>query len=392
MRYLLFTTRPGGWFPSLMDEEVQAINRFKSQLNRFRSVMKQKLPEGVLQTLNMLDQELEEDYRQPVLKEEATQRPGVYQWHMAFNKGKDSGEVRNTFNLPPEELQNYDIIHINGCGADADLVPKVKQALRASSTKVIFNLDYAVENWQGGFPRVQPFYKSLMQADFIFAVEPGQQSLLNYLLHYVLKPSRKQSVPLITHPCDVQGIHAAFIPYEHRLDLILTCFHRYDKHVYIPSAITWNLEAYHPTLKSKVIKMPVFMAGVGGQMVVPLDMFDGWVCGKNWGYYVYLLSHFTIGHEYYSIRSHSRFPEECACLGIPCVGNTNSYSIVKLHPFTVHSPLDFSGMRKSLLRLMGDKEFYSKCADYAWEHVQELDHEPRKMKLLFEMNKWEQTK
>ena len=395
LRYLLFTTRPGGFFPSLMDAKVQGVNRFKSQLNRFREVMEKEnlLSPEVLETINMLDQELEEQMREKVVQEESVHRPGVYQWHTAFNKGKDTGEVRHTLNIAPEELQNYDIIHINGCGADADLLPKVKQALRGSSTKVIFNLDYAFENWQSGFPRVQGFYQTVMQADFIFAVEPGQQALLNYLIHHVLKPPRKKvSVPIIPHPCDVQGLHAAYVPHEERMDKIIVCFHRYDKHVYIPSAITWNLEAYHPTLPSKVIKVPVFMAGVGGDFVVPLDLFDGWICYKNWGFYVYELSHATIGMEYYGIHSHSRFPEECACLGVPCVGNTNSYSVVRLHPLLAHGMLDFAGMRRSLARLMGDKEFYNHCADLAWERVQELDHEPSKMRLLFEMNKWEQAK
>lgn len=280
---------------------------------------------------------------------------------------------------------------VHNCGADVDLVPSVKAIVGKSSIPVIFNLDYAIENWQLGFPRVDGFFKSLMDADFIFAVEPGQQALLNFFLHHVGKPARtKVNVPVIPHPCDVQRIHKVYVSKENRLDRIMICFHRYDKHIYIPSIVTWDLEAYHPAMPSKVTRVPVYMGGIAGSEGLPfhIHFFDGFIVGKSWFYWIYELAHSTIGYEYYTIHSHSRFPEECACLGIPCVGTDKAYSIRTLHPYTCHSMLDFAGMRRSLQRLMGDEEFYAKCEEYAWTHVQERDHEPSKMKLLFEMDKW----
>lgn len=386
MKYLLFTTPKGGWFPSLANQKVIALNRFRTQLAAFKKEVVPDIPD-VSDLVEVLEDSLT-DKKGEVSKEASVQRPGVYQWHEAFNKGKDSGEIAHTLNIAPMDLEKYDIIHINGCGSDIDLVPKIKQVLRGSSTVVIFNMDYAIENFQQGFPNVQFFYKSIALADFVFAVEPAQQAWLNFIMHYLIEPKRlKVNVPIIRHPCDVQGIRGGYVSPDERLDRIVWCYHRYDKHVYLPNAISWNLEAYHPKMPSKVIKVPVYMAGMGGVAVV-LDMFDGWFTYRHWMFYLYELAHSTIGAEYYTIHSHSRFPEECAVLGIPCVGTDRAFSILKLHPYTCHSMLDFVGMRHSLERLVGDKEFYEKCVDYAWEHVQELDHEPSKMKLLFEMNRW----
>lgn len=387
MKYLLFTNPTGGFFPSLVDDKRLDVNMFRTHLEHFK---KQKLMPDMDDLLDVMLDRLTEK-KDELNVEAQVQRPGVYQWHEAFNKGKDTGEVRHTLNLAPQDLEKYDVIHINGCGADVDLLPTVKQAVAKSNIPVIFNLDYAIENWQLGFPKVDGFFKSLAMADFIFAVEPGQQALINYFLHHVCKPARdKVTVPIIRHPCDVQRLHNVTVPKEQRLDRVVICYHRYDKHIYIPSIVTWDLKAYHPTTPEKLIRVPVYMAGIAGSQGQPMHIhfFDGYWTGKNWPFWIYELSHSTIGYEYYTIHSHSRFPEECACLGIPCVGTDYAYSIRTLHPYTCHSLLDFGGMRKSIERLMGDSEFYSRCEEYAWEHVQELDHEPSKMKLLFEMRKW----
>ena len=390
MKYLLFTNPTGGWFPSMTDDKLLQLNLFRTQLADFKEKVAPHTAPDVKDLVEVLEQSLTE--RRDVMAGEASvHRPGVYQWHEAFNKGKDTGEVRHTMNLAPMDLEKYDIIHINGCGADVDLLPQVKQALGSSSIPVIFNLDYAIENWQQGFAKVDGFFKTLSMADFVFAVEPGQQALLNYCLKQVIRPKRERvNVPVIPHPCDVQRLSANIVPREEQLDRIIICFHRYDKHIYIPACVTWDLEAYHPTVPFKAIRVPVYLANIFGATGLPMHIhfFDGFITGKSWPFWIYELAHSTIGMEYYSIHSHSRYPEEAACLGIPVVGTNLAHSINTLHPYTSHSLLDFGGMRRSLQRLMGDEEFYDKCKNYALEHVKELDHQPSKMKLLFELNRW----
>lgn len=393
MKYLLFTTPTGGYFPSLMGQQVQALNEVQGKLEQFAKV--EGLPADVKTIVEKCNELLTAKHDE-LYQAESTHRAGVYQWSEAFNKDGDRAEIRHVLNLAPTELENYDVIHVNLCGADSDLVPKIKEALRASSVTVIANLDYAVETFQQGMPQPSSLFKSLALADFVFATEPAQQALINYLVHHVIDPPRlKVSVPVIPHPCDVQGIRSAFVLHDRRLDRVIVCYHRYDQHVYIPAAVTWNLRAKRVVeqadgqLRSVDIDVPRYIAGFGGGSTqMPLDLFDGWLTGGKWPFYMYELSHSTIGFDHYTIHSHDRFIEECACLELPCVANSNSYSAATLNPLTCHGPLDFGGMRRSLLRLVEDEEFYMNCAKCAYERVQQIDHRPSKTRLLLEMNRW----
>jgi hypothetical protein len=144
------------------------------------------------------------------------------------------------------------------------------------------------------------------------------------------------------------------------------------------------------TRQKTPVELPIYVTGLLSDPVM-LPLFSGAFTGDKWPFYIYELSHSTIAFEYYSINSHSRFPEECAALGIPCVGNTNSYSISWIHSYVAHSPLDFVGMRNSLKRLIEDEDFYQRCVEYAWTKVQEIDYPHSKMKLQFKMQEWGQA-
>lgn len=394
MRYLLFTTPTGGYFSSMVDPKVQALNEFKVRLQSFQrkaadaNKKGDKFPQELIDGVKCLE-DLFETERQAAVDTSPVQRSGVYQWHEAFNRGGDTGEVRHTAGFNPQELDDYDIIHVNGCGSDHALITQLRQALgTGSSTHLIYNLDYAVNNWQGGFPTnvaLQGFINSCVQADFVYATEPAQAALINHLLHHVVEPRRdKVSVPVIPNPCDVQGIRKAFVPHSRRLDRCMVCYHRYDQHLYLPWLVTNNILA---KIGNKEVHYPIYVTGIGPDPI-NLPMFDGAFIGDKWANYIYELAHSTIGFEYYSIHSHSRYPEECAVLGIPVVGTMNSYSIARMHSLTAHSPLDFTGMRRSLKRLIEDEEFYKQCVAHCWKRVQEIDHKPSKVRLVFEMNKW----
>jgi hypothetical protein len=391
MKYLLFTTPEGGYFPTMLDSKVQAINRMRAQLQGFgEDAGKDPMfPVELVEQLHTLDVALgmEQDKAVSV---SPVERAGVYQWMHAFNRDGDMGEVRHVMNMAPSELENYDLIHVNLCGRDAKLLPEIKRTLGASSSiPVICNLDYAIQNWQSGFPSgdtLKGFLESISQADLVFATEPAQQALVNHLLHEVLTPPReKVCVPVIPHPCDVENIRQLHVPSDQRLDRIMVCYHRYDKHQYIPWMITQGLKAkQHGT----IVELPVYLTGLYSDPVM-LPLFSGAFTGTNWTHYSYELAHSTLAFEYYSINSHSRYPEECAVLGVPCVGDTLSYSICWIHSLLAHAPLDFRGMRLALKRLAEDEEFYMRCAEHAWTRVQEIDYAHSKMKLLFKLQEWQ---
>lgn len=257
-----------------------------------------------------------------------TKRKPPHNGEHHFTEDAFCPEVRKT-SIVPYKGSVYNIrttnneyllpFRVHNCGADVDLVPKVKEALRASNVTVIANLDYAVEAHQASFPSPGALYKAFAMADFVFATEPAQQAYINYVLHYVLEqPRKKVYVPVIPHPVDVMQLHSAFVPHEERMDKVIVCYHRYDRHIYIPSVISWNLLAKRMVedpetgkLTPQDIKVPRYMAGVSGEMSVPLDLFDGWINYNPWEFYLYELAHSTIGFSYWSIHSHDRFTEEC---------------------------------------------------------------------------------
>ncbi|GAI39786.1 unnamed protein product, partial [marine sediment metagenome] len=64
------------------------------------------------------------------------------------------------------------------------------------------------------------------------------------------------------------------------------------------------------------------------------------------------------------------------------------YSMTTLFPELAHDPSDFEGIRNDIKRLMNDQEFYNKCGAYAFEQVEEMNHENSKRRLLEGMENW----
>jgi len=329
-------------------------------------------------------------------------RPGSYQWYKAFEADPEwTGEVRHIRSLSYEELRKYDVIHINLCGANLNLVSQVKRMIQGSKAKLILNVDYPPDSpqFREAFYSPNTFLLALFQADFLFANEPYQQALLTYLINRtnlsgVKNPflDRGLEVPLIPHPVNVRQLKSLRVPLEDRQDRVVYCFHRYERQQHIPGWITLKLRL--PTGEYVPRYMVNFLPDARHRdIVAPMFLFD--FCGSvateaNWGKYIYTLAHSTVGFEYYvSIHSHGRFPSECACLGLPCVGTDRSYSVTKLFPKTCHDPLDLEGIRNSLERLLADEAFYREVVDYADKAVEELSWANSLAKLLGEMERWD---
>jgi len=104
-----------------------------------------------------------------LLDEELT-RTGLYQWLNVHR-----GIIRPSVEVPPEDYEKFDIIHINLSAQDANLVKTVKDTLgKNSSTKLIANGDYTCELWQSslpGFGYPEAVRRDVQEADAIFGTE-----------------------------------------------------------------------------------------------------------------------------------------------------------------------------------------------------------------------------
>lgn len=314
-------------------------------------------------------------------------RPGLYQWYKAFKFTGDEGEIKRLMDIAPNDMDSYSIIHVNLSGDAQDIPETVKKLLRGSSTKLILNVDYPIESFQQAFQFPGKFVKAIWIADFVFAVEPGQQSMLQYLFSHIDELAseevqrRKVTIPLIPHPCATSETKKFTVPVGERMDMLAVHFHRYSKHYIIPAMLVRNIK--HPS----GLTIPTMLLGCTEE-TMPVGMFDFQHSYGDWEKFIYMLSHCTVGLTYSTVSSHSRFSEECACIGLPCVGTNNQYMENVLFPRLSHGVTDFEGIRQSLERLIKDEAFYNEVTAYASGKVEDYNWENSKARLLRCMAEW----
>ena len=281
-------------------------------------------------------------------------KQGLYQWRQIFK-----GDVRLFEETPPEEYENYDIIHINLCTNDLPIIFHVKSILKNSSTKVIMNVDYAVEMWDRMFPDKRKFIQALSLPDLLFAVEPFQQKILTIL--------SKRDVPLIPHPVDTKRLKQRVK--KERGDIAFCLYHRYDTQQLIPSII-----AQYSGLE------PV-MLGIG-EGPLPRQIYV--LSGGTVPYYSFLniLRMSRIAIEYYTIHSHCRFAGECACLRVPLVATSYSFFAREMFPFTTFHPDEIEKMMLTVKQLVENDAFYDRVVEYAWDKIEDYGWKASKERLL----------
>jgi len=309
-------------------------------------------------------------FRELVTKE--VTKPGSYNWYKAFDSYPNwTGEVRETRSLAHEDFENFDLIHLTLAGVNVPVIQKIRSVLGDNSdTQLILSTDYTFESFENGFLHPLDMHKAAKCADFIFAQEPAQQGLFNYIVKEYMK--RKWTVPLVTHPVDTDGIKQQYVKPEQRLDMIAYVYHKFDRQLTIPSMLLDGLGI--PALMLGFLDIQAIQAGRGPGKEIPAGFFHfnaGWL---EWKTYLYMLRHCTIGFDFYVIHSYSRVPQEFACLGIPAVTTTHSYTGTILYPETSHSPYDLPAIRKNLEMLIKDRELWKKTADYAFEKVESMNY------------------
>lgn len=326
----------------------------------------------------------------PHLIRQETIMPGSYEWFKAFNKFSGcSGEIRNIQDVANTEFLKYDIIHVNLSGLSGESILAVKEITKGSSTRLVLNLDYGVQQfadidrWRYD---VTGFIKALECADFLFAQTEYQRSFLQLIWKHILK--RQQRIPLITHPLDTEGLKKFYVDPKERRDTVAVMYHRYDKHLLIPSIIAKGGEKrtvgkFHD-LK---VEVPTQLFGYD-ERTLDLTFFDSTSLRHRWDKYIYMLSHCTEAISYYSKDSQDRFLAECACLGIPAVATTHSVFGRRLFPRTTFKPHHLEAMINAMRRLKEDDAFWNYVKDYAWKTVENFSDKPSVERLLGSMRSW----
>lgn len=272
---------------------------------------------------------------------------GLWLWSKAFNQYGAKGDVRIIRNK--EDIEEYDICHINLTGGDMALPQMIRDELgNSSSTKLIINTDFDPMLWGQVWEYPKFFEKSLQEADMVFQVDSIGAKYLEHML--------KRKVYCLPHPVDVDGLNN----YKkiNREPTIVTVWHRY-----IPDCTT----AYYAQCDVPAYKI---LLGYTGK-VHNIGMFD-----KVFGYIPFLeaievMSKAKFGYDMYIGYSYGRAVAEFAALAVPCICSNTIEACRKLFPKTCVHPLNIKRQQEIFMSLIEHDDEYIDTFKHAYNEVKE---------------------
>lgn len=276
------------------------------------------------------------------------QLSGLYQWANVFEKYGLKGTIRPCWRK--EDLEDYDIVHINYTPSNIQLPTVIKEELGDSSTKIVLNVDLDTSLWSRNWaPHITNMINEIKMADVVFHVEPVGQGLVQQLID--------SPVNLCPHPVDVSGLYDYILPLEEREDMIGTIFHRYTG------------ETITQYLSQKNIPLRRTLFGMQPQerkLAASQRMYDQLLFQMKFPYFIKELAKSRMGCDLYDGFSFGRVPIEFAALGIPAV-ISNRIGSSWLFPYTTVDPYDVIKAEKLFKKLLIDEKFANKVIKTAHE-------------------------
>ena len=118
----------------------------------------------------------------------------------------------------------YDVIQVNLDPMDLQMLPKLKELTKNSSTIIVGNHDHSPELWAKSMEHPHIWKQTVDNCDAIFATTPTAHNLMNNILD--------TKVNLIPHPCETHVMKR--IGTVKKFDHIAVVHHRYDNNVLMP--------------------------------------------------------------------------------------------------------------------------------------------------------------
>ncbi|TFG97074.1 hypothetical protein E4H12_09505 [Candidatus Thorarchaeota archaeon] len=271
---------------------------------------------------------------------------GLYLWQKAFAEYGDGGVIDTLWR--GEDLEDYDIIHINYTPSNIQLPTVVRQELgNSSSTKMVINMDLDVArlspNWAYHLTNM---VNEMRMADNLFHVEPEGAKILGHLLD--------KKVTVNPHPVDVTRLYD-YIRNE-REPMIGTIYHRY----------TADTLTQYIAQKDIALRKVLFGYNAGKHhYVANQGMYDDIIPYTNFKDYIGEISKSFIGCDLFNGFAFGRVPIEFAALGIPAVVSNTIGAAKRLFPYTSVDPFDVVGAGKIFERLTTDPDFADKVILHA---------------------------
>ena len=268
---------------------------------------------------------------------------GLWQWHLAFEGYGKSGDVKLL--RRKNELEEYDIVHINMTAGNLALPQMVREELgNGSDTKLVVNIDFDVMQWGANWQYPTLLMKAVDCADMVFHVESTGADILSHVLD--------RTVHALPHPVDVVGLDR--YKKSEREPTIVTMWHRY-----IPDCTL-------PYFAQKDVPLHRVLLGHSGQ-VPTFSMYDFVYPHRDYISTIETMAVAKIGCDMYPGRTFGRTVVEFAALAIPCVCSSTIESSRRCFPSTAIDPFDVRGAHDLFSSLNEDDEKYAASYEYAYD-------------------------
>ena len=258
---------------------------------------------------------------------------GLFSWVPAFREFGKSGTTST--DLACDSLEQYDVIHVNYTPKNASYVAAIRDSIGFDSdTKIVVNVDYAINMWSS----IDPFVmrQQLALADVVFHVEPVGAARLSRFLD--------RKVYTVPHPVDVGGVKKYQKPTS--LPTIVAC--QYHRYMY-----TWSSYFYATYQTRKKFGVRTALMNHSGDTAVALDsMFDAVVGRMPYPAYLQALADCYINVDLAPDYTYGRGVVEAAALGVPTVGSEWISAIRRLFPTLAVSPHNDRDIRQRLEELL----------------------------------------
>lgn len=276
---------------------------------------------------------------------------GLWQWHLAFDKFGKKGDVRLL--RRKEELEEYDIIHINMTAGNLALPDMVRDELGDSSdTKLVVNIDFDVMQWGVNWVYPTILMKTVDCADMIFHVESTGADVLTHVL------GRK--VHTLPHPVDVVGLDR--YKKSEREPTITTMWHRYIPDCTLPYFVQKDI--------------PLYRVLLGHSGKVPThSMYDFVYKHSPFVETIETMSRSSFGCDLYPGRSYGRSVIEFAALAVPCVCSNTIEASRRCFPELSVYPFDVAGANKKFKSIIDSSEKLVDVFTYAYDAVKYYSQE-----------------
>lgn len=267
---------------------------------------------------------------------------GLWQWSRCFDEFGSGGDVRLI--RRKEDLEEYDVVHINMTGGNLSLPKMVRDQIGESDTKLVVNVDFDVMQWGANWAYPTLLIDALKHADMVFHVESTGAKTLSHVLD--------RDVPCIPHPVDVDGLDD--YKKTEREPTIVTMWHRY-----IPDATT-------PYLAQKGLPLYRVLLNHNGK-IPTLSMYDYVYEPQKYEDGIKTMSLAKFGCDLYPGRTFGRTVAEFAALAVPTVCSNTIDAARRCFPNTCVDPFDVKAAHETFKYFIDDDDAFVESMKYAYD-------------------------